>query len=105
MVALGIVARRWLPSTPFLRHVLLVPPAEESESLEFEADALEALVGLEGTTTTRLAPAGKARIGGVLRDVTSDGQLIEPGVAVRVVEVRGSRVLVRAQFDPPDTRA
>ena len=105
VVALGIVARRWLPSTPFLRHVLLVPPAEESESLEFEADALEALVGLEGTTTTRLAPAGKARIGGVLRDVTSDGQLIEPGVAVRVVEVRGSRVLVRAQFDPPDTRA
>jgi len=105
VVALGIVARRWLPATPFLRHVLLVPPAEESASLELEADALEALVGLEGTTTTRLAPAGKARIGGVLRDVISDGQLIEPGVAVRVVELRGSRVLVRALFDPPDTRA
>jgi len=41
----------------------------------------------------------------VLRDVISDGQLIEPGMAVRVVELRGSRVLVRALFDPPDTRA
>ena len=90
---LGVLVRRWLPSTPLLRTVLLAPPPHD-ESLD--AEHLDELLGLEGTTTTRLAPAGKARISGRLHDVTSDGNLIEPGTAVRVVDVRGSHVLVKA---------
>ena len=90
---LSVLLRRWLPSTPVLRNVLLEPPAAADDAVE-EA-SLEELVGLEGTTTTRLAPAGKARLDGRLYDVTSDGPLIEPGTPVRVVEVRGGRVLVR----------
>ena len=90
---LGVLVRRWLPSTPLLRTVLLAPPPQD-ESLD--AEHLDELLGLEGTTTTRLAPAGKARISGRLQDVTSDGNLIEPGTAVRVVDVRGSHVLVKA---------
>jgi membrane-bound ClpP family serine protease len=54
------------------------------------------LIGVRGTTTSRLAPAGKARIGGEVRDVTSDGGLVEPGEAVQVVAVRGGRLVVRA---------
>jgi membrane-bound serine protease (ClpP class) len=88
----GVLVRRWLPSTPVLRNVLLEPPAADDA---VEEAGLEELIGLEGTTTTRLAPAGKARIAGRLHDVTSDGPLVEPGAPVRVVEVRGGRVLVR----------
>ena len=95
---MGVLLRRWLPATPVLRNVLLVPPAARDESLEEET--LEELLGLEGTTTTRLAPAGKARIGGRLHDVTSDGPLVEPGMPIRVVEVRGGRVLVKLQERP-----
>ena len=58
-------------------------------------EASDDLVGASGTTTTRLAPAGKARIGDVIRDVVSDGILIEPGTAVEVVEVRDGRISVR----------
>jgi membrane-bound ClpP family serine protease len=76
-----------------LRNVLLEPPAAADDTLD--EDGLDALIGLAGTTTTRLAPAGKARIDGRVREVTSDGALIEPGAAVRVVEVRGGRVLVQ----------
>ena len=90
----GMLVRRWLPSTPVLRRVLLEPPSLGDDP-EVPEDHLEELLGLEGSTTTRLAPAGMARIAGRLHDVTSDGRLIEPGTAVRVVEVRGSRVLVR----------
>jgi membrane-bound ClpP family serine protease len=93
----GMLVRRWLPSAPVLRRVLLEPPSPGEESLPPER--LEELLGLEGTTTTRLAPAGMARIAGRLHDVTSDGRLIEPGTAVRVVEVRGSRVLVNAVLE------
>ena len=95
---LGVLLRRWLPSTPVLRNVLLEPPAAATEA--FEDESLEELIGAEGTTTTRLAPAGKARIAGRVRDVTSDGSLVEPGAAIRVVEVRSGRVLVRPLAHP-----
>ncbi len=95
---LGVLLRRWLPSTPVLRNVLLEPPAAADDTLEQEG--LEELIGTEGTTTTRLAPAGKARIAGRVREVTSDGSLVEPGMPVRVVEVRGSRLLVKPLMRP-----
>ena len=90
--ALGMVLRRWLPSTPVLRHVLLEPPPEGPA---VDDDAIADLVGAEGTTTTRLAPFGKALVGGVVRDVTAAGLLVEPGTAVRVVDVSGGRITVR----------
>jgi membrane-bound serine protease (ClpP class) len=91
VAVLAAVVQRWLPKTPGLRGVLLAPPAEAP----FDDADPQALVGAQGTTTTRLAPAGKARIAGEVRDVTADGLLIEPGVGVRVVEVRGGRLVVR----------
>ncbi|MFM8735489.1 MAG: NfeD family protein [Pirellulales bacterium] len=89
---LGGLLRRWLPSTPLVRDVLLEPPAATG----FDEARLSGLVGQGGTTTTRLAPAGKARIADVIHEVVSDGPLIEPGVSVEVVAVRGDRVIVRA---------
>lgn len=93
-VGVAVIAtalRQVLPSTPLLRDVFLVPPAAAFE----DAAAFGDLVGAEGATTTRLAPAGKARIRGMVHDVTTDGELIEPGMQVRVVAVRGRRVVVR----------
>ena len=91
VAVLGMILKRWLPSTPVLRHVLLEPPAE---SVAEESDTAD-LVGAAGTTTTRLAPFGKALVAGVIRDVTTEGPLVEPGTAVEVVEIRGGRVYVR----------
>ena len=91
---ISVLLRRWLPSTPVLRNVLLEPPLATDTAIE--ESSLEELIGLEGTTTTRLAPAGKARIDGRLREVTSVGPLVEPGTPIRVIEVRGGRVLVQS---------
>lgn len=91
VTALGMLLRRWLPKTPVLRHVLLEPPEEPAALDDADVD----LVGAEGTTTTRLAPFGKALVAGAVRDVTTEGALVEPGTAVRVVDVRGGRVYVR----------
>jgi len=90
VVAVAAVLRRWLPSAPGLRHVALEPPPPEP----LHAEDLSALVGLEGVATTRLVPAGKARIDGRLFDVTTDGRLIEPGRPVQVEAVRGGRIIV-----------
>ena len=93
VLAMAVLVRRWLPATPVLRNVLLVPPEAEPEDLAH--DPLEELLGLEGVTTSRLAPAGTARIAGRLQNVSVEGGLIEPGRGIRVVEIRGGRVLVR----------
>ena len=93
VVALGFLLRRWLPSAPLLRHVVLEPPPA-SDAAD-DTGHLAALVGAAGTTTSRLAPAGKAWIEGAMYDVVSDGPLIEPGTAVRVVAVRDGRIVVR----------
>ena len=104
VAVIGVLARRWLPRAPVLRNVLLEPPAADDE---LDTEHLEELLGLEGTTTSRLAPAGKARVGGRVHDVATRGELIEPGTAIRVVEVRGGRVVVRPLDDgsPADGRA
>jgi membrane-bound ClpP family serine protease len=91
VAVLAVAIQRWLPATPGLRGVLLAPPAEA----DFDpAESVTELLGAEGLTTTRLAPAGKALIDGEVWEVASGGILIEPGTAVRVVELRGGRLIV-----------
>ena len=53
------------------------------------------LVGKTGTTLTRLHPAGAARFDGERLDVVTSGEFIEAGVTVRIVEARGSRIVVQ----------
>jgi len=93
-----VVIRRFLPETPYFNRMLLRPPeGEEREELSRRESlvAWNHLAGKRGTTTTQLTPSGKAQFGDELVDVIADGELIERGTAVCVVEVTGNRVLVR----------
>ncbi len=54
------------------------------------------LVGQEGVALTALRPAGMARFGEKKVDVMSEGEQIERDSRVRVIEVKGNRVVVRA---------
>ncbi len=58
--------------------------------------ALAELVGREGRTLTPLRPAGLVEIDGRRVDVVADSEFLGAGVAVRVVEVEGNRVVVEA---------
>jgi len=53
------------------------------------------LVGQEGVALTQLRPAGVARFGDTKVDVVSEGPVIERDARVKVIEVRGNRVVVR----------
>lgn len=53
-------------------------------------------VGQEGVALTPLRPAGMVRIGEQKVDVVSEGEVIERDARVRVVEVHGNRIVVRA---------
>jgi len=97
VVAALLLMRHILPRTPMVNQVMLEPPdeAELEEIARREAMVTWGhLVAKHGKTTTPLVPAGKARFGDDLIDVISDGEVIDRGVDIRVVDVQGNRVLV-----------
>jgi membrane-bound serine protease (ClpP class) len=98
MIAIAILLRHRLPRSRLFGNFMLEPPAgEEAETIRRREALVDfrGLVGNRGTTTTQLTPCGKARFGDLLVDVIADGEVIDRGAAIEVVEVRGSRVLVR----------
>jgi membrane-bound ClpP family serine protease len=80
--------------------LILVPP-EDKIDLEDEASPLPgvdqavSLLGHVGTATSMLRPAGMAQFGERYVDVVTEGDFIEPGTPVQVVEVEGTRIVVK----------
>ena len=68
---------------------LLKKPMPESDEL-----GLMHLMGVEGVTTTPLKLSGKAKLGSMVVDVVSRDEYLETGIAVKVVEIEGIRVVV-----------
>ena len=52
-------------------------------------------LGLVGTATSMLRPAGMAKIGELYVDVVTEGDFIEPGTPIQVIEVEGTRIVVK----------
>lgn len=65
----------------------------------------EELLGAEGVVEAQLRPAGVARIDGRRVDVVSRGTMIEEGTPVRVVELKGNRVVVAPIARPKEENA
>ena len=77
---------------------MLPPPeGERLEQLQHRESIVDLshLRGKRGTTTTKLAPAGKARIGDELIDVIAEGEPLDQGTPIVVVDAKGNRVVVR----------
>ncbi|MFP4180937.1 MAG: NfeD family protein, partial [Spirochaetaceae bacterium] len=51
-------------------------------------------IGSRGKVKTNLRPAGKMEIDGEDYSVVTEGEWIEPGAEVRVIEVAGNRIVV-----------
>ena len=52
-------------------------------------------VGDWGVAVSPFRPAGKARFGDRYLDVLTDGDFVERGRQVRIIELQGNRVVVR----------
>lgn len=69
----------------------------ESEEGFSSADAsLKDLISAEGVTITPLHPCGIARINGKKIDVITSGDMIKENTRIKVIEVEGNRVVVKA---------
>lgn len=57
-------------------------------------EARQVKIGEAGTAATFLRPAGKARFGEMLIDVVSEGDFVEKGARVKIMAIKGNRVIV-----------
>ena len=93
VVVLGL---KWWPRTAIGRKVLLMPPTSE-DVLPHDPlhERLKGLIGQVGRAKCKMLPGGAITIAGRTVDAVSEGMPIEAGQAVRVIEVRANRVVVR----------
>jgi membrane-bound serine protease (ClpP class) len=87
-----IVTWKLLPRTPLYARIVQV--SEERADRGFTAESTESYLGKVGRTVTVLRPAGRARLDGRLVDVVAEGEFIPRDTQVRVVDVKGNRVVV-----------
>ncbi|OWK38061.1 hypothetical protein [Fimbriiglobus ruber] len=69
-----------------------------------EMAVLAQLKGQFGKTVTPMRPSGSVEIDGRRIDAMTEGMMLAAGVAVKCVDVRAGRVIVR-QIDPPEKLA
>jgi membrane-bound ClpP family serine protease len=92
---LALIVAHHLPEIPGANRLVLAPPAERTDGDAESSDGSDRLLGQTGLSLSLLGFAGMAQIEGRRVDVVADGECIPAGVAVKVVEVDGNRVVVR----------
>jgi len=98
-VALYLMVRV-LSETKLGGRIVLQRDLDESKSYDDERNSL---VGLTGVAVTDLRPAGTAKIDGKRVDVVTEGGFVEKDSPVSVVEVEGSRIVVRGVEAAPES--
>lgn len=88
----------FLPNIPYANRLVLKPPGDEVDDGE-GAQALTpkyaGFLGAMGVAITSLRPAGKAQFGDDFLDVVAEGDYVNPGARVQVIEIEGNRIVVK----------
>jgi membrane-bound ClpP family serine protease len=102
-----VLAFKYWPKTAMGRRVLLSAPTSESVLPDDRnKDFLKSLVGKAAKAKSKLLPSGVVVVDGRNIEAVSEGMPIEAGQEVRVVQVRGKRVVVRPiELDTPSESA
>lgn len=83
---------KYFPKTRFGKQMTLQTDGQDFDATESHLDEL---LNQQGETLTECRPAGFALIAGRKTDVVTEGDMLEKGEKVRVVEVEGNRIVVR----------
>jgi membrane-bound serine protease (ClpP class) len=87
---------RIFPRTPGLKRLILESSQDTLAGYTVQtAESSALLTGRRGTAVTSLRPAGKAEFEGEVLVVETDGDFVEAGQPVEIIEVSGNRIMVR----------
>ena len=95
-----------LPRTQFLGALVLTTEQKHEAGFHASQGSLlaepERLIGRVGVARTMLRPAGRALFNGEPVDVVTQGDFIEPGAEIEIVEVKSNRIMVREKRQPKE---
>lgn len=94
-IAAAVLLAWYLPSIPYANRLILEPPSEEGADETAFSGVSPALLGAIGVASTTLRPAGKAQFGDEFYDVITEGDFVQPGARVQVIEIEGNRIVVK----------
>jgi len=99
VVAGGFLLQKVFPNSPLFKRLALEPPKPRESNIDgTDREAVvdwSHLLGSKGEAVTPIMPSGKARIDGKVYDVISDGEVVQKGESIEVVEAVANRVVVR----------
>jgi membrane-bound serine protease (ClpP class) len=94
-ITFGILAYS-LPQLSLFSHLTLKTSQTVDEGYTVQThEEASGLLGRRGLAVTTLRPSGKAEFGEEVMYVETEGEFVEAGTAVEVIEVSGNRVVVR----------
>ena len=101
-IMLSLMIKAW-PHTPIGRRILIGPmPSEKVVPQGEYYDEIQSLVGRLGVAKTKMLPSGIVVIDGKKFDSISDGMPLDAGDTIKVIAVKGNRVVVAKYDGEPD---
>jgi len=101
-IVLAWLLSKYLPRVQFLSGLILVPTtARQGDTMQVnmttppESRATGVNVGDLGEVVSTLRPTGKARFGEAIVDVVAEGEFIDKGDKVEIIEIHGNKVIVK----------
>jgi membrane-bound serine protease (ClpP class) len=100
-VVAAFILAWYLPNIPYVNRLILKPAGEDDGELPAEGTTAagqtdySGLLGAIGTAATPLRPAGKVQFGDQFIDVLAEGNYVEIGTRVQVIEIEGNRIVVK----------
>ncbi len=102
-VVLAWLLSKYLPRIQFLSGLILVPTAAKQGSTmhvsmtkPVESEITSVNVGDTGEVISTLRPTGKVKFGDAVVDVVAEGDFLNEGTKVEIIEIHGNRVVVKA---------
>ncbi|MEN3003775.1 NfeD family protein [Dehalobacterium formicoaceticum] len=94
-VVLVVISFKYMRTRRLWNRLILGTRQEKSEGYVAPEENLSELLGAQGISLTPLRPSGTAEINGKRIDVVTEGGFIPRDTEVQVVQVEGTRVVVR----------
>lgn len=104
VILLGVSVLLWIKYFPKTRVGKSMTLSTDGKAFKSSSGQFSALIGKEGEALTELRPAGVISIASTKYDVVTEGNLVDKGKPIRVIEVQGNRIVVR-QIDEESPKA
>jgi len=103
VIVVGLLSK-YLPDIKFLSGLSLAPTVPKqggemqvSMTTPPESTTLSVNMGDTGKVVSKLRPTGKAKFGEAIVDVVAEGDFLDKGTKVEIIEIHGNRVVVKKQ--------